>query len=193
LIGGLVLAAGAGERFGGPKQLAELAGRPLLEHVLIAMAAAPLDRLAVVLGAHADEVVAGVPLHGAAAEVCEDWREGMGASLRTGVAALAACDAIVIALGDQPLLSPEAVARVVDGRGDGALAVRATYDGVPGHPVLVEKALFGVLAEVKGDVGARTVLDDAPLRSVACDGLGRPDDVDTPAVLETLRAREAGR
>jgi CTP:molybdopterin cytidylyltransferase MocA len=190
LIGGLVLAAGAGERFGGRKQLAELGGRPLLEHVLIAMEAAPLDRVAVVLGAHAAEVIADVPLHGAAPEVCEDWSQGMGASLRTGVAALQAdCDAIVVALGDQPLLAPAAVGRVVEGRGGDAVAVRATYGGVAGHPVLLERPLYPRVRELRGDEGARGLLRDVRVRDVPCDGLGAPDDVDTPAVLDGLRAR----
>jgi molybdenum cofactor cytidylyltransferase len=191
LIGGLVLAAGAGERFGGRKQLADLDGRPLLEHVLMAMEAAPLDRVAVVLGAHAAEVLDEVPLHGAAPEVCDDWREGIGASLRTGVAALRAdCDAIVVALGDQPRLAAEAVARVVEARGGDALAVRASYGGVPGHPVLLERALYPRVRELRGDEGARGLLGHGTrVREVACDGLGGPDDVDTPAALDGLRAR----
>ena len=69
-----MLAAGSGERFGGGKQLADLDGRPLLEHVLAAMAAAPLERVVVVLGAQADEIRAGVDLHGARAVICPDWR-----------------------------------------------------------------------------------------------------------------------
>jgi molybdenum cofactor cytidylyltransferase len=183
---GLVLAAGSGERFGGAKQLAPLDGRPLLEHVLVAMAAAPLDRVVVVLGARAEEVRAAVPLHGADPVVCEGWAEGIGASLRAGVDALADCEAIVVALGDQPRLAPEAVERVIAGRAADADAVRATYGGVPGHPVLVERALFPRLREVRGDEGARALLDGVAVREVACDGLGSPLDVDTPAELARL-------
>jgi CTP:molybdopterin cytidylyltransferase MocA len=186
MIGGLVLAAGAGERFGGRKQLAELDGRPLLEHVLIAMAAAPLDRVVVVFGAHAAEIRACVPLHGAEPVVCDMWAEGIGASLRTGVGALGDCDAIVVALGDQPRLAPAAIARVIDRRGAGALAVRAVYRGVPGHPVLVEHGLFDRLREVRGDEGARALLREVPVREVECDGLGLPDDVDTPEALSQV-------
>jgi CTP:molybdopterin cytidylyltransferase MocA len=182
-----VLAAGAGERFGGRKQLAPLAGRPLLEHVLAAMEAAPLDRVVVVLGAYADEVGAAVPLHGAEPVVATDWREGMGASLRAGAEALGdRCDAIVIALGDQPLLAPEAVARVVDARNGEALAVRATYAGVPGHPVLVERPMFERLRALTGDEGARGLLREVAVRDVACDGLGSPNDVDARADIALL-------
>ena len=190
MIAGLVLAAGAGERFGGRKQLAELDGRPLLEHVLAAMAAAGLDRVVVVLGAHADEVLDAVDLHGAEPVVCDGWDEGIGASLRAGAAALSDAEAIVVALGDQPHLSPEAVRRVVAARGGGAHAVRATYGGVPGHPVLIERALFPRLGAVAGDRGAGAFLDDAPVREVACDGLGSASDVDTQAALRELAGRQ---
>ena len=187
-IGGLVLAAGAAERFGGRKQLAELDGRPLLEHVLAAMAAAPLDRVVVVLGAQAEEVGAGVDLHGAQAVVCADWREGQAASLRAGIEALAGAGAVVVALGDQPRISARAVERVLAARAPGALAVRATYAGAPGHPVVLESDLFGAIARLGGDEGARSLLEGVAVRDVACDGLGRPDDVDTPEQLEVLRA-----
>lgn len=188
MIGGLVLAAGGSSRFGGhPKQLAELDGKPLLEHVLLAMEAAQLDRVAVVLGSHADQVREGVPLHGAEPVVCAEWRSGMGASLKAGVAALDGCDAVAVALGDQPRLSPHAVARVVSQRGADELAVRATYNGVPGHPVLLERTLLTRVDELRGDAGARELLFGVPIREVACDGLGSPDDIDTPEALAALR------
>jgi CTP:molybdopterin cytidylyltransferase MocA len=186
LTSGLVLAAGSGERFGGPKQLAPLDGRPLLEHVLAAMAAAPLDSVVCVLGARAAEVLDAVDLHGAEPVVCAGWEEGMAASLRAGVEALAEADAVVVALGDQPRLAAEAVARVVAARGGGALAVRAEYGGTPGHPVLLERPLFDRLRELRGDQGARALLGGVDVRDVPCDGLGRPDDVDTPAQLARL-------
>jgi len=185
-IGGLVLAAGGSKRFGAPKQLAELDGRPLLEHVLIAMSEAPLDRVVVVLGAHAQEVRKGVPLHGAEPVVCAEWEEGLGASLRAGAAALDGCEAVVVALGDQPRLSSEAVARVVAQRGKDEHAVRATYEGVPGHPVLLERSVLARVPTLRGDAGARELLHGVPLREVACDGLGSPADVNTPGELAAL-------
>jgi CTP:molybdopterin cytidylyltransferase MocA len=192
VIGGLVLAAGGSSRFGGrPKQLAVLDGKPLLEHVLIAMSSASLDRVAVVLGAHASEVADRVPLHGADAVVCPDWASGMGASLRAGVEALSDCDAVAVVLGDQPRLSAEAVTRVVSQRGADELAVRATYGGVPGHPVLLERTLLSRVGELHGDAGARELLHGVPIREVACDGLGSPDDIDTPEALAALQAAAA--
>lgn len=183
MIGGLVLAAGGGTRFGGLKQLAELGGRPVLEHVLDAMAEAKLDRVVVVLGHEHETVLEEVNLHGAEPVRCERWREGQSASLRAGLDALEDCAVAVVALGDQPLLSPHAVRRVIEARDGSFEAVRATYGGMPGHPVAIERRLFGRLRMLSGDVGARAVLDGARVLDVPCDGLGRPDDVDTPEQL----------
>jgi molybdenum cofactor cytidylyltransferase len=188
LIGGLVLAAGAGTRFGGRKQLAELDGRPLLEHALRAMTAAPVGRVVVVLGALVEEVTATVDLHGAEPCPCERWDEGQAASLACGLAELADCEAVVVTLGDQPRMSPDAIRRVISARGNGAAAVRATYHGAPGHPVLLERDLFESFRDVTGDHGARNLLLSVQVREVPCEDLGGGEDVDTPAELDALRA-----
>jgi molybdenum cofactor cytidylyltransferase len=190
MIAGVVLAAGAGRRFGGPKQLAVLEGKPMLEHVLAAMEAAPLDRVFVVLGADADEVQRRVALHGAEPVICSGWEEGMSVSLRCGVDAAdgSGADRVVVALGDQPRLSPQAVARLIDA-GGGAAVSRATYGGHGSHPVLLERTLFSLVRELHGDSGARALLLAYPVREVACDGLGSPADVDAPADLRRLRRR----
>jgi CTP:molybdopterin cytidylyltransferase MocA len=187
VIGGLVLAAGAGTRFGGPKQLAELDGVPMLEHSLRAMTAVSLGRVVVVLGSGAEEIVAGLNLHGAGPVVCARWDEGQAASLACGLAALADCDAVVVTLGDQPRMSPDAIRRVIAARA-GAPAVRATYAGRPGHPVLLEHELFEALRDVSGDRGARNLLMSQQVLDVPCDDLGGGEDVDTPAELDALRA-----
>lgn len=179
-IAGLVLAAGGSRRFGSPKQLAPLDGRPLLERALAAMAAVPgLVRVAVTLGAHADEILAAVELHGAEVVRVAGWQQGQAASLRAGVAALAPhADAIVVTLGDQPRMAPAAIARVAAARGGGP--ARAAYAGVPGHPVLLPRALFPAIAELRGDAGARELLAGAAL--IEC-GDDAPRDVDTPQQL----------
>jgi molybdenum cofactor cytidylyltransferase len=189
VIGGLVLAAGAATRFGASKQLAELDGRPLLEHALIALASSPVDRVVVVLGAGAEQVIATIDPHGADLIVCDRWDEGQSASLACGLAELSECDAVVVTLGDQPRLSPDAVRRVIAARAEGLDAVRATYHGVPGHPVLLERSLFDRMRDVTGDHGARNLLLSVPTCEVPCEDLGGGEDVDTPAELDALRAR----
>ena len=183
-----MLAAGEASRFGAAKQLALLDGRPLLEHAVRAITAAPVGRVVVVLGSGADDVIAGVDLHGAEPHVCSRWEEGQAASLACGLAELPECEAVVVTLGDQPRVSPDAIRRVIAARSGSALAVRATYRGDPGHPVLLEHELFDRMRDVTGDHGARNLLMSVPVREVPCDDLGGGEDVDTPAELDALRA-----
>ena len=191
-VGGLVLAAGAGRRFGGVKQLAELDGVPLLQHAVDAMLAVPaIDPVRVVLGAGADRVRGAVDLGDAEALVCEDWEEGMAASLRCGVRALPGCAWIIVTLGDQPRITPQVIAAIVDRAGSalaGTAAVRATYGGEPGHPVALSATLLPRVQELRGDVGARELLAHAAVHTFEVGRLCRPDDVDTPEHLEALRS-----
>jgi CTP:molybdopterin cytidylyltransferase MocA len=187
MIAGLVLAAGASTRFGAQKQLAELDGIPLLEHSLRTMRAVPVGRVVVVLGSAAEEIVSKVNLHGAEPVVCARWDEGQSASLACGLSELEGCQAVVVTLGDQPRVSPKAIRRVIAGR-NGSSAIRATYNGNPGHPVLLERELFEALRDVTGDKGARNLLLSVPVRDIPCDDLGGGEDVDTPAELDALRA-----
>jgi molybdenum cofactor cytidylyltransferase len=180
-IGGLVLAAGQGRRFGATKQLAELRGRPLLEHALAAVA--DLSPRVVVLGHEADRIAATVDLHGARPVVCRDWSEGQSASLRCGIAALPEVDAVVVVLGDQPGMTRAAVAAVARTARGGEDAVRATYDGIPGHPVLLKRPLLDRAGELRGDAGFRALLDRARVRELDLGALADPADVDTPAQL----------
>jgi len=187
-IGGIILAAGEGRRFGGPKQLARLNGRPLIEHALAAMLAVPaISPVVVVLGAHADRIRAEADLSGADVVVCERWADGQSASLRAGVAALGEVEAAVITLADQPFISPEVIAGVLDQRGR-QLAVRATYDGRPGHPVLLERRLLDHVGELEGDVGARRLLVGPHVRPWECGRLCDPVDIDTPERLQEVQS-----
>ena len=192
---GVLLVAGAGSRFGGvvPKVLHPFRGRPLLTWPLAALREGGVERVVVVLGAAAAEVEAGAELGGAEVVRCADWAEGLSASLRAGARAAAAggADAVVIALADQPLLDARAVARLIAARAPSQLdALRPTYAGVPGHPTLLETSTFDAIKGLHGDAGARALLDDPATRVglIACDGLGRPDDADTPEALARLEA-----
>lgn len=190
-VAGIVLAAGGASRFGGAKQLAPLLGRPLLEHSLATLAAARVDRRFVVLGAEAVRIREEVDLHGAEPVVCADWAQGQARSLAAGIAAAGDAGAAMIILGDQPLVSPAAIERVIAARDGGALAVRATYEGKSGHPVLLERELFGEALALEGDAGARALFSgrgDAVLE-VPCEDLGSAVDVDT---IEALRELEGG-
>ena len=174
-VAALILAAGEGRRFGGTKQLAELDGRPLLEHVLAAVSG--ISPRVVVLGHAADDIVAAVDLHGARPVFCPDFADGQAASLKCGLAALDT-DAVLVVLGDQPGITPEALRAIISAAGDHD-AVRATYHGVPSHPVLLRPPLLARAGELSGDVGFRDLLRDARVCEVEIGHLADPTDIDT--------------
>ncbi|MBA2537667.1 MAG: nucleotidyltransferase family protein [Actinobacteria bacterium] len=168
MIAAVVLAAGAGSRFGGPKQ------RLLLPRVLERVGASSVDEIVVVSGAH--------PLDAAGARVvdCPDWERGQGASLRCGLESLAQdVGAAVVCLADGPSLASEAIDRVVETWRRGAQdVVAASYGGERGHPVVLGRAVWPAIP----DEGARSL--EALL--VPCDDLGAPGDVDRPEDLDFL-------
>jgi len=187
VIGGLVLAAGEGRRFGGAKQLAELGGVPMLERVLMAMQGVPaLDPLIVVLGARADEIRAGMEFGAFDIVVAEDWAEGQAASLRAGVAALSDADEVLVCLGDQPYITPQVIAGTLDHH-PRAPAVRAAYGGVPGHPVLLRQPVLRMIPELRGDVGARELLAQYRVKTWEAGHLCDARDIDTREQLEAMR------
>jgi CTP:molybdopterin cytidylyltransferase MocA len=183
MIAGLVLAAGAGVRFGSePKLLAELNGRPLLEHAVSAQCeVSELARVVVVLGAHADEVLVGVRLGRAEAVVSDSWSAGQAQSLRYGAAAIAGAEKVVVTLGDQPLITPAVIALFAAQPG----GARATYHGRPGHPVVLGPEQLALISTLEGDQGARTLLAGGP--RIECSDLCSDRDVDTPEDLEAIR------
>ena len=186
MICGLILAAGAGTRFGEePKQLAQLDGRPLLDHAIAAQCGAvDLERIAVVLGAYAEDILARVDFMRAEPVVCERWHEGQALSLRRGIEYLTESPdvrKVIVTLGDQPRMTPELIARLV-GEPPGT---RATYAGRPGHPVVLGPVQMRAIARLHGDHGARDVLQGGP--TVECGRLSARRDVDTPEDLEAIR------
>jgi CTP:molybdopterin cytidylyltransferase MocA len=184
VIAGLILAAGAGTRFGAePKLLAELDGRPLLEHAVRAQSEVPeIERVVVVLGAHADRLREAVEFGRAEVVVCDEWREGQAASLRHGLEELRGATKVIVTLGDEPLLSREVVKRFV-GEPPGA---RAVYNGRPGHPVVLGCDEIQAVMSLTGDRGARTLLGDGPVIELGgAKDVGR--DVDTKEDLERMR------
>ena len=189
---GVVLAAGGSTRMGRPKQLADLDGRPLLAHVLAAVGTAPVDRVVVALGGAAGEVLDRVDLGRAEPLVVEGWAEGMGHVLASTLAQ-AGDDwaAVVVLLGDQPLVPAGAVARVVEAwRAGAGPMVTATYDGRPGHPKLFDRRLLPDLLRLTGDTGARDLLAAHPDRvhRVEVGDLGSDADIDVEADLERVGA-----
>jgi molybdenum cofactor cytidylyltransferase len=157
----VVLAAGSGSRFGGGKLLAAWDAGVLLEGALAAAFAAPVRSVTVVIGADADAVAAAVLAFDPRAMIVHapDYAEGMGASLRTGIASLPAdADGVFVFLGDMPRVPASVLPRMAQALIDGALAAAPVYHGRRGNPVLLDRTLFPQLLALTGDAGARGVL-----------------------------------
>ena len=185
-VAGLLLAAGAGRRMGGPKALLrERDGTSFLDRGVRSLLDGGCHTVTVVLGSHAEEARQ-VLVSRARVVVAEDWDEGMGASLRAGLAALqdSLDDAVVVTLVDLPDAGADVVRRILaSGHGPDAL-VRAAYDGRPGHPVLLGRSHWaGVAASAQGDQGAREYFRTQPPTSCECGDLASGRDVDRPEDL----------
>ncbi|MGV8970618.1 MAG: nucleotidyltransferase family protein [Microbacteriaceae bacterium] len=200
-ITGVVLAAGAGSRFGMPKALAITGdGVPWIERATSTLLDAGCHRVVVVLGAAAQTASTLVPRDSRITTVLfENWSAGMAGSVRAGLAA-ASGDAVVVTLVDVPDLPVEVVRRVLDagaaagtdstGGTDGVsdALLQAVFNGRPGHPVVIGKNHWGVLTKwletaVDSDSGARRYLSSHGVTEVECGDLSSGDDIDTPSEM----------
>ena len=191
----LILAAGESKRFGGPKQLADWGGRPLLEHVVDQVGGWPqVDEIYAVLGANAGRIMERVDLSSAAAVVeNREWREGIASSLRAGLDALMGdreAEAALVVLADQPMVPAAAVERLFEARRrSGRPVILPLYRFRRGHPVLLDRWLWPrLIAGLEGDQGARNLFLSRPewVEEVIF-GEDAPRDIDTPEDLKRLR------
>lgn len=182
-----MLAAGSGQRFGGPKALLDTGSGPWVVGALQVLGGC--DDTVVVIGAAADRVVAVLPA-GTRTARNPSYAGGMGSSLAVGLTALLdeAVDAVLVMLVDLPDVTRAVADRLTgfaqahpDGR---TVLARAAYAGHPGHPVLIGRRHFdGVLAGAAGDAGARDYLQSHPPVLLECGDIGGGRDVDTPDQL----------
>ena len=190
MISGIVLAAGTSSRLGQPKQLLELAGRPLLQHVIDALGKADLGEIVIVLGHEADRIAKALDLSSSAKTIVNrEYAAGQSTSLRAGLAALnAQSEACVVVLGDQPSLPSDSIRKVVQSFMDGTSPiVRAVWNGTPGHPVVFDRSVWDELSQLTGDHGARDLLVDR--NDVEEVEMGSPAiaDVDTWSQYDELK------
>jgi CTP:molybdopterin cytidylyltransferase MocA len=187
----VLLAAGEGSRFGRPKALVEWDGQTLAERGVGMLLAGGADPVLLVTGAVRIDLAAErrvLLVHN------EQWRTGMGSSLRAALLAMPKdADAAVVALADQPLVSPEAVVRLIAAGRAGVGVAVAAYGGQPRNPVLLAREHWPeVIALAVGDQGARAFLRARPdlVTLVECGDISRPDDIDTPADLDRIAGRQ---
>ncbi len=170
---GVLLAAGAGTRYGMPKVLA--AQGDWLSAGVTALRGGGCADVVVVLGA----AIVDVPAP-ARAVIADDWSDGLSASLRTGLAAIDA-DYAVLHTVDTPDVGPDVVLRVLEAAQMSVSGIaRAIYAGAPGHPVVVARRHWpDLISGLTGDEGARSFLagrDDVV--AVACEDLATGRDID---------------
>lgn len=178
----IVLAAGAGSRFGGGKLLESWMGGVLLDGALAAAFAAPVARVIVVTGVDGEAVAAAARSFaqrtGEIARMhvvhAEDHAQGMGASLRRGAAELAADRAgVFVLLGDMPRVPHAVLGPLAEAVRAGAPAAAPVFDGQRGHPALIGAELLPGLLALTGDAGARSILKDLGDRLAR---IAAPDD-----------------
>jgi molybdenum cofactor cytidylyltransferase len=186
-VGAILLAAGSARRMGGDKLLADLGGRPLVEHALDAIRAARLGR-PIVAVAPGSSLIAGLSGKAMILEAA-DHALGMGHSLAAAIgAAPPDWGAVIVCLGDMPFVRAETLAMLARKATADAI-VRPSFEGKPGNPVLWGRAHFAALGRLTGDRGGRDLLGGRAFELVECDDPGVLVDVDTPEALEEARKR----
>jgi molybdenum cofactor cytidylyltransferase len=188
VIAGLLLAAGHSRRFGGDKLCAKLNGKAVIRWS--AGVLSPVDAVYIVIPPGADAVTQALSRLDVRFVVNLARDEGMASSIRAGVAALSSeFDAVVIALADQPHASAEVTRQLCERwRERDAAAVAPQYRDGRGNPVLFGRECFEALLALRGDVGARSVLDALGTRvAMVRVDTAMPVDVDTPESLALLQ------
>lgn len=187
MISAIVLAAGAGTRFGGTKQVVEVRGKPLAQYAIDAATEAGVDEVVVVLGHDAELVRAAVRLPGVGRWVVNPAHStGMASSLAVGLEhADPSSEAAIVLLGDQPGINAQHVRALIDAFVERRRPiVRLAFRTGPG-PSLIARELWSEVSSLEGDVGARGLIAMRPeLVEVVDAGGDAPIDVDVPEDLD---------
>jgi molybdenum cofactor cytidylyltransferase len=188
----IVLAAGASTRFGSPKQLVRVNGRPLMHSAVAHAVEVAGHSVTVVLGANAAELAPLLKHTPASVIVNRDWHEGLGSSIRAGVARVpGSCTAVLLLLADQAAVTTEDLRRLIGAwRRQPEYIVAAQYSGTVGAPAIFPRSRFADLAGLRGDSGARSVFMRNPDRVVRVPMESAALDIDTPEDLLNLTPSE---
>jgi len=192
---GIILAAGAATRFGQPKQLLRLKNKYLIERVLDAALNSRLGRIVLVLGFAHQKILQALAEKAQHAklhiEVNPDYKKGQSHSLRVGLAAVKNdFPAVIFLLGDQPMLNSTTINTLLKGfwSADKNICV-PTYRGRRKTPAIFSRRFYSHLMNIKGDIGARQLIDDNPDQVLTLE-IDDPlcfFDIDTPQDFENLK------
>lgn len=194
MIGVILLAAGASTRLGTPKQLLNYKGTTLLGFVLDT-AEKVTDKIVIVLGAHAEPIQKSLGARKAGVVINANWKEGMGSSIRCGVQAMQqvqpAVDGIIILVCDQPYISPDLLQELINKKKvSGKKIIASAYNGTNGVPALFDSYFFPALLLLKGQEGAKKIIQQHPDDLETIDFANGNTDIDTVDDYERLRAKE---
>ena len=192
-IGAVILAAGASTRMGVPKQLLQFGGEAMLRHASSAALEAGCRPVVVVTGA--DATASRKALRGLDVQEAENqqWESGISSSVRVGIEALVTANpqiaAVVLMLCDQPFVTREIIARLVAAHLEtGRSIVASRYGGSYGVPALFGKVHFAELATLKGDAGAKRVIQKHLPKVHLVPFPEGEIDIDTPDDLARLQS-----
>lgn len=194
-VAAVVLAAGMSRRMGTPKQLLRMGSETILERTLNNVRASNVSEIILVLGYAADDVRKTVATQGLKVVINPDYQQGMGTSLRSGLAAISVgATAALIVLADQPGVSSETLNRLIEGHQEHKpQVIIPMYQGFRGNPVLLDRSVFAEVQALKGDIGCRGIFGDhtEDILKLPVDDPGILLDIDSQDDLESLHA--AGR
>jgi molybdenum cofactor cytidylyltransferase len=188
----MVLAAGGSSRFGSPKQLVRVAGRPLLHTAVTRASEVTGNAVIVVLGSNAAQFAPLLRHSPGTVVMNHEWREGLGSSIRAGVARLPpTCNGVMLVLADQAAVTADDLKRLAGSwRKQPLYIAAALYSGTVGAPAIFPRGALRELAGLRGDEGARTLLRRNADRLVRVPMPSAAIDVDTPEDLLALAAPE---
>jgi molybdenum cofactor cytidylyltransferase len=190
-IGAVILAAGMSSRMGEAKQLLRLAQHTLLDQVVENVRGSKVDEIVLVLGHAAETIKERIAIQGLNLVINETYRQGMGTSLRTGLAALhRGVDAALIVLADQPFVRPATLNYLMDQyRQSSAQIVIPIYKGFRGNPVLLDRSVFPEIMALSGDIGCRAIFGDhlEGIVKVPVEDIGILLDLDSKDDVEKLQ------
>lgn len=193
-IAAIVLAAGLATRMGHNKLTAEIGGKPLIRGIVEAVARSHVSKIVIVTGNDAADVLTALDGLPVVQAHNPDFREGLSTSLKTGIRAVGeAFDGAIVLLGDMPGVSTQIVDRLIAAfnSDEGRAICVATHRGKRGNPVLWARRFFPEILSLDGDIGAKHLItaNEDSVCEVESEDDGPLVDVDTPAALESFRAR----
>lgn len=195
-IGIIILAAGASRRMGSPKQLLKIDNQTLIERAIAITQALANQQTVVVLGANAEKIIPFIPsLPALDFIINENWEQGMGTTLKTGLAFLLskemALSAVIVMVCDQPYLSTNKLQELIDTyQKTKANIVATTYNQLKGVPALFSKDLFNKLIDLDKDEGARKIIKRYEGKVEVVDFPEGIHDLDTPKAYQAYLARK---